>query len=141
VRRRSASTSPENCRLAGDCDRGDRAPSDPPMMTRALAVRTAAQPPCPRPRRANKLALVGDTARERFLATLGATRRAAFRALPDWEKRLDDVLDEPAKTLDAGWRAREDFAAEIGSRLDRDAESVASFWDHLRAADLYLACA
>src|SRR5438045_9483094 len=110
-------------------------------MTRALAVRPAALPPCPRPRRANKLALVGDSARERFLATLGATRRAELRALGDWDKRLDAALDEPAKTLDGGWLSREDFAAEIASRLDRDTESVASLRDHLRAADLSRACA
>lgn len=84
---------------------------------------------------------MADTARERFLASLGAARRADFRALPDWEKRLDDVLDEPAKTLDAGWLSRDDFAAEIAGRLDRDGETVASFWEHLRPADLYLACA
>jgi RNA polymerase sigma-70 factor (ECF subfamily) len=83
---------------------------------------------------------VGDTARERFLASLGAARRAEFQKLPDWEKRLDAVLDEPAQTLDAGWLSRDDFAAEIAARLDRDAESALSFWDHLRAADLYLAC-
>jgi len=79
--------------------------------------------------------------RERCRAALGAARRADFRALPDWEKRLGDGLDEPAKTLDAGWLSRDDFAAEIASRLDRDTETVASFWEHLRPADLYLACA
>src|SRR5262249_41377431 len=100
-----------------------------------------AGPSCPRPRRPNKLALVGDTARERFLAALGAPRRAEFQKLPDWQKRLDDMLDEPAKTLDAGWLSRDDFAAEIAARLDRDTESVASFWEPLRPADLFLACA
>ncbi len=84
---------------------------------------------------------MGDTARERFLASLGAAQRAEFQALADWEKRLDDVLDEPAKTLDAGWLSREEFAAEVAARLDRDTEAVASFWDHLHAPDLYLACA
>src|SRR5262249_26090214 len=59
----------------------------------------------------------------------------------EWEKRLDAALDEPAQTLDAGWLSRADFAAEIAARLDRDAEAVASFWDHLHPADLYLACA
>jgi len=84
---------------------------------------------------------VGDTARDRFLASLGPARRAEFQALPDWETRLDAALDEPATTLDAGWLSREEFAAEVAGRLDRDAESVASFWDHLHAPDLYLACA
>ncbi|HMF40718.1 MAG TPA: transcriptional regulator [Polyangia bacterium] len=84
---------------------------------------------------------MGDTARERFLASLGGPRRAEFQKLANWEKRLDDVLDEPAQTLDAGWLSREEFAAEIAARLDRDTETVESFWDHLRPADLYLACA
>src|SRR5262249_44276068 len=106
-----------------------------------LAQLVAALPPCTRPRRPNKLALVGDTARDRFLATLGAARRAEFQKLADWEKRLDAVLDEPAQTWNAGWLSRDDFAAEIAARLDRDSETVASFWDHLRPADLYLACA
>jgi len=50
------------------------------------------------------------------------------------------VLDEPAKTWNAAWLSREDFAAEIAARLDKDAETVTSFWEHLRPADLYLAC-
>ena len=87
------------------------------------------------------LSLVADTARGRFLAALSDKRRADFQALPDWEKQLDAMLDEPAKTWNAGWLSRDDFAAEIAGRLDRDAETVASFWEHLRPADLYLACA
>ena len=110
-------------------------------MTTALAARASALPPFTRARRPHKLALVGDTARERFLASLGGPRRAEFQKLANWEKRLDDVLDEPAQTLDAGWLSREEFAAEIAARLDRDTETVESFWDHLRPADLYLACA
>jgi RNA polymerase sigma-70 factor, ECF subfamily len=113
-------------------------------MTPALAVCSSlpsALPHCPRPRRPNRLAVVGETARDRFLAVLGAARRADFQALPDWEQSLDAALDEPAKTLDAGWLSRADFAAEIAARVDRDAESVASFWEHLHPADLYLACA
>src|SRR5262245_47085483 len=110
-------------------------------MTRALAARPSALPPCTRPRRANKLAIVADTAPERFLASLGAARRADFQALADWETRLNAALDEPAGTWGAAWLSRDDFAAEIAARLDRDTESVASFWDHLRPADLYLACA
>jgi RNA polymerase sigma-70 factor (ECF subfamily) len=84
---------------------------------------------------------VGDSARDRFLGSLGAARRAEFQKLADWQKRLDAVLDEPAQTLDAGWLSRDDFAAEIAARLDRDTETAESFWDHLRPADLYLACA
>ena len=98
-------------------------------------------PSCTRVRRPNRLRAVADTARARFLAGLSARRRADFQELADWEARLDAVLDEPAKTWDgATWLSRDDFAAEVAARLDRDTESVASFWDHLRAADLYLAC-
>jgi RNA polymerase sigma-70 factor (ECF subfamily) len=110
-------------------------------MRPALALRPAALPPCTRARRPNKLALVGDTARDRFLASLGAARRAEFQKLAGWQQRLDAVLDEPAQTLAPGWLSRDEFAAEIAARLDRDAETAASFWDHLHAADLYLACA
>jgi len=84
---------------------------------------------------------VSDPARGRFLGALGAQRRADFQALTDWEARLDAVLHEPGTAWSAAWLSREDFAAEVAARLDRDGESVASFWDHLRAADLYLACA
>jgi RNA polymerase sigma-70 factor (ECF subfamily) len=87
------------------------------------------------------LSLVADTARGRFLAALSDKRRADFQALPDWEKQLDAMLDEPAKIWNAAWLSREDFAAEIAARLDRDTETVASFWEHLRPGDLYLACA
>ena len=115
-------------------------------MTHALAfdptgpIHTATLPTlpsCNRARRPNRLRAVADTARGRFLAGLSAKRRADFQELADWEARLDAVLDEPAKTWDgATWLSRDDFAAEIAARLDRDTESVASFWDHLRAADL-----
>ena len=110
-------------------------------MTPALAVRPAALPPCTAARRPPRLRLVADSARGRFLEALGAQRRADFQALADWEARLDAVLDEPGKAWNAAWLSREDFAAEVAARLDRDGESVASFWDHLHAADLYLACA
>jgi RNA polymerase sigma-70 factor (ECF subfamily) len=110
-------------------------------MTPALAAGRASLPTCTPVRRPPKLALVADTARGRFLAGLGAERRAAFQALPDGEARLDAALDEPGKAWNAAWMSRDDFAAEIAARLDRDRESVASFWEHLHAADLYLACA
>jgi len=111
-------------------------------MTPALAIAHSPLPSCTRSRRPHKLALVAEPARGRFLGALGAKRRADFQALTDWEQRLDAVLDEPAKTWgDNDWLTRDDFAAEVAARLDRDAESVASFCDHLRASDLYLACA
>ena len=109
-------------------------------MTTALAVRTA-PPPCTPARRPPRLRVVADSARGRFLGALGAQRRADFQALPDWEARLDAVLEEPATAWSAAWLSRDDFAAEVAARLDRGGESVASFWEHLRAADLYLACA
>src|SRR5947208_9219297 len=110
-------------------------------MTPALAVQPAALPPCTGARRPPRLRLVADTARGRFLAALGAQRRGDFQALPDWEARLDAALDEPGTIWNAAWLPREDFAAEIAARLDRDGESVSRFWDHLHATDLYLACA
>ena len=114
------------------------------QLTRAATVTRPGRtlPSCTRPRRPNRLALVADTARGRFLGALSAKRRADFQALADWEKRLAAVLDEPAETWGENtWLTRDDFAAEIAARLDRDGETVASFWDHLRASDLYLACA
>jgi len=114
------------------------------LLTRAATVTRPSRtlPSCTRPRRPPRLALVADTARGRFLGALSAKRRADFQALADWEKRLAAVLDEPAETWgDNTWLTRDDFAAEIAARLDRDGETVASFWDHLRASDLYLACA
>jgi len=84
---------------------------------------------------------VRDAARERFWAGLGDARRLDLGALPDWEARLDAALAEPASSFDVGWLPRADFGAELAIRLQRDDEEVARWWDHLRPADLYLACA
>jgi RNA polymerase sigma-70 factor (ECF subfamily) len=81
-------------------------------------------------------------ARARFWADLGPARRAHLSAWRGWEARLDAALDEPARTLPGAWLAREEFAAELAARLnDDDEEDIGRWWDHLRAPDLYLACA
>jgi RNA polymerase sigma-70 factor (ECF subfamily) len=85
--------------------------------------------------------VTADGARARFWAGLGVARRNDLAALPGWEARLDAALDEPARTLRGDWVARDEFAAELAARLDADDEPIARWWDHLRPADLYLACA
>jgi RNA polymerase sigma-70 factor (ECF subfamily) len=84
---------------------------------------------------------VMDGARARFWAGLGGVRRTDLSRLPGWEARLDAALDEPSRTWRATWLAREAFAAELALRLNDDDEDAARWWDHLRASDLYLACA
>jgi RNA polymerase sigma-70 factor (ECF subfamily) len=86
---------------------------------------------------------VTDAARARFWAGLGSGRRGDLDALPGWEARLDAALDEPGRAWSAGadWLARDDFGAELAARLESDDEEAESWWDHLRPADLYLACA
>jgi len=80
--------------------------------------------------------------RARFWAGLGAARRSQLAALPGWEARLDAALDEPVATWRSEWLARDEFAAELSARLNDDDEgSITRWWDHLRAVDLYLACA
>jgi RNA polymerase sigma-70 factor (ECF subfamily) len=81
---------------------------------------------------------VTEVAGARFWAGLGAARRAHLQALPGWEQRLAAALDAPA---DPQWLGREDFAAELAARFDGDDEEAGRWWDHLHAADLYLACA
>jgi RNA polymerase sigma-70 factor (ECF subfamily) len=84
---------------------------------------------------------VPDAARARFWAGLGDARRLDVAALPEWEARLDAALDEPARTWEAAWLTRDDFAAELAARLEAHDAEAASWWNHLRASDLYLACA
>jgi RNA polymerase sigma-70 factor, ECF subfamily len=105
-----------------------------------LATRLPARTPCAPRHRPPRLALVSDTAHARFLAALGAERRAEFQALPDWQQRLDAALDEPRTTWGADWLSRDELAAEIAARLNADKDTVASFWQHMRASDLALAC-
>jgi RNA polymerase sigma-70 factor (ECF subfamily) len=81
---------------------------------------------------------VTEVAGARFWAGLGAARRANLQALPGWEQRLAAALDAPAEHT---WLPREEFAAELAARFDGDDEEAARWWDHLHAADLYLACA
>ncbi|HXU03500.1 MAG TPA: hypothetical protein VN903_21190 [Polyangia bacterium] len=83
-----------------------------------------------------------EGARVRFWAGLGNARRNDHARLPGWEARLDAALDEASRTWRSDWLARDDFAAEIAARLNDDDEpDVVRWWDHLRAGDLYLACA
>jgi RNA polymerase sigma-70 factor, ECF subfamily len=82
-----------------------------------------------------------DGARARFWAGLGGVRRTDLASLPDWEARLAAALEEPPRTWRAEWLAREEFAGELAARLNEDDEDATRWWDHLRAADLYLACA
>jgi RNA polymerase sigma-70 factor (ECF subfamily) len=88
------------------------------------------------------IANVTDGGRARFWAGLGGGRRDDLARLPGWEGRLSAALDEASRVSPAGWVARDDFAAELASRLNDDDEpDLARWWDHLRAGDLYLACA
>jgi len=88
------------------------------------------------------IANVTEGARVRFWAGLGNARRNDHARLPGWEARLDAALDEASRTWRSDWLARDDFAAEIAARLNDDDEpDVVRWWDHLRAGDLYLACA
>jgi len=89
------------------------------------------------------IADVTDAARARFWAGLGNTRRQQhLTALPSWQARLDAALDEAPRGNGAGWIARDELGAELARRLESDGEEdVARWWDHLRPADLYLACA
>ena len=88
------------------------------------------------------IANVMDGARARFWAALGGARRNDLGRLADWEARLSAALDEAARAGGREWIARDEFAAELAMRLNEDDEAdVARWWDHLRAGDLYLACA
>jgi RNA polymerase sigma-70 factor (ECF subfamily) len=88
------------------------------------------------------IANVTEGARGRFWAGLGGARRSDLSRQPGWESRLDAALDEAARAWGGDWIARDDFAAELATRLNEDdEESTVRWWDHLRAADLYLACA
>jgi RNA polymerase sigma-70 factor, ECF subfamily len=84
---------------------------------------------------------VVDGARARFWAGLGGARRTDLTTLPAWEARLGAALDEPPHKWGVEWLAREQFAAELAARVNDDDEPIARWWDHLRASDLYLACA
>ena len=84
---------------------------------------------------------VTDGARARFWAGLGGARRTDLVTLPGWEARVDAALDEPPLAWGSQWLARDEFASELAIRLNDDDEDIARWWDHLRANDLYLACA
>jgi RNA polymerase sigma-70 factor (ECF subfamily) len=83
-----------------------------------------------------------EGARARFWAGLGSARRNGLGRAPGWEGHLDAALDEGARAWRSDWLSRDDFAAEIATRLnDDDEEDLARWWSHLRPGDLYLACA
>jgi RNA polymerase sigma-70 factor (ECF subfamily) len=89
---------------------------------------------------------VGDRAQARFWASLGEARRRELAVHhPGWAVDLRGALDEAARAAaqqgQLHWLARDDFAAEIGARLERDPALPGAFWAHLHVADLYLACA
>jgi RNA polymerase sigma-70 factor (ECF subfamily) len=88
------------------------------------------------------IAGVTEGARGRFWAGLSGARRSDLSKLPGWDGRLNAALDEASRAGAAAWIARDDFAAALAARLNDDDEAdVARWWDHLRAGDLYLACA
>ncbi len=82
-------------------------------------------------------------AQARFWAGVGAVRRRILDGSPDWPQRLAAAIDDAQNQWRTDWMAREDFAAELAQRLEAedDLGAVARWWDHLRAGDLYLACA
>jgi RNA polymerase sigma-70 factor (ECF subfamily) len=88
------------------------------------------------------IAVVRDAAQTRFWAGLADARRLELEALPGgWQGRLEAALDQPAHSFDAAWIERDDFAAELAARLTHDDAGAGDWWDHLHAADLYLATA
>jgi RNA polymerase sigma-70 factor (ECF subfamily) len=84
---------------------------------------------------------VGSAAHARFWAGLGEARRSALAALPCWSARLEAALADARRTWEEEWLADELFSAELAARLESDAAETGEWWDHLHAADLYLASA
>jgi RNA polymerase sigma-70 factor (ECF subfamily) len=80
-------------------------------------------------------------AARRFWAGLGEARRDELAAWPEWEARLEAALDEAEGAVPRGGLPREALAEEIAARFDGDDEGARSWWDHLHAGDLALACA
>jgi RNA polymerase sigma-70 factor (ECF subfamily) len=78
---------------------------------------------------------------ERFRAALSEGRRRRLEAFASWPERLARALDEPARAGLPPWLSREALAAELARRFDGDTEEAERWWDHLHAADLYLATA
>jgi RNA polymerase sigma-70 factor, ECF subfamily len=80
-------------------------------------------------------------AARRFWVGLGDARRNELTAWPDWEARLEEALDEGEATCAAWGLPREELAAEIAARFESDDDTAPSWWRHLHARDLALACA
>jgi len=87
------------------------------------------------------IGVVMDGGRARFWAGLSSKRRSELEGLADWQARVAAALADPARSWPRSWVTPEQFAAELAVRLDHDDEPAASFWQHLRADDLYLAIA
>jgi RNA polymerase sigma-70 factor, ECF subfamily len=87
--------------------------------------------------------VVTGGAQARFWARVGAARRRILDGTSAWPEKLEAALDAGYDRWRTEWIAREDFAAELGERFESESElgEVARWWDHLRAGDLYLACA
>jgi RNA polymerase sigma-70 factor (ECF subfamily) len=84
-----------------------------------------------------------SAAARRFWAGLGQARRDELAAWPEWEARLEAALDQAqadAAVARAGLPP-EAFAEEIAARFDGDDEEARSWWEHLHAGELALACA
>jgi RNA polymerase sigma-70 factor (ECF subfamily) len=84
---------------------------------------------------------VRDGGQAHFWAGLGTARRQQLDAAPGWEARLAVALEEPRRVWAVDWLERAEFGAELARRLEDDDLTVESWWDHLRPAELYLACA
>jgi len=84
---------------------------------------------------------VRDGGQAHFWAGLGTARRQQLDAASGWEARLEGALEEPRRVWAVDWLGRAEFGAELARRLEDDDVTIDSWWDHLRPAELYLACA
>ena len=87
------------------------------------------------------IAEVGSRVQARFWAGLGEARRASLTAVPGWEARLEAAHAEARGAWPPGWLDDEAFAGELSARLEGDGAETPRWWEHLHAADLFLASA
>jgi RNA polymerase sigma-70 factor (ECF subfamily) len=87
------------------------------------------------------IGFVRSAAHARFWTGLGEARRSALEAFPDWSARLEAALADARRTWAEEWLAAELFSAELAARLESDEAEISQWWEHLHAADLYLAAA